>query len=57
MNKKITPTIFLVSHFDGHFDTYDYFIPVRAFRLEKDAKEFVKKQNNKGEWEIDAVLE
>lgn len=47
--------VFLVSHVDGHFNVYDYFVPTKVFRFKKDAEDFIKKQKDPSTWQIDTV--
>jgi len=52
----IKQTIFLVSKADGSFDSYDYFIPTRAFVYKKDAEKFISEQFDPCLWQIDTVI-
>lgn len=47
--------VYLVSHVDGHFNVYDYFIPTKVFRFKKDAEKFIKQQKDPSTWQINTV--
>ena len=52
---KVEVKVFLVSHSSGHFNSLEYFIPVKIFRNKENAKKFIKQQRDPGTWRIDTV--